>query len=278
MAGAGAEKSRPRCSQGRKRWGDQADPAAFFLVLILALAPAAGCDPGFEEQRSVRSTLPVSSPPASVSSPPPASVDDVSSASLPEMDRPSENAPEAEAVESKPTPAEDTPNALARLDGSPFLPAEFRVFLDRVRSKGYRPVSRAEAQRLLREALREKALDVETERRGRSLDDPANRDQTYRDLTIELTGSAPIGSPDVGAGSPDRGTAGYARRLSRVQSKHRARIQRRVILETLLDRSAIEVDADKLEAFLDPGVESPESPRPPIAGASEGDPEKKAAS
>jgi hypothetical protein len=139
-------------------------------------------------------------------------------------------------------------------------------------------VSRAEAQRLLRAALREKALDVETERRGHSLDDPASRDQTYRDLTIELTGSAPIGAPRVAAGSVDRDAIDQPRRLSRVQSKHRARIQRRAILETLLDRSSIEVDADKLEAFLGPAPDTSEPPRPPVAGASVARPTEKASS
>jgi hypothetical protein len=173
-----------------------------------------------------------------------------------------------------------TDAVLARIDGHPFLASEFEIFLSRARAPGYRPITFPEAQRLLRAGLREKALAVEAVRRGHAdLGDIVLADM-YTTLVLERTGSPPLGGFSRRSPRPgDRGRNGlraneapgsladmtngepFSERLTRIQIEHRARIQRRTILEELLARSHVEVDTMQLTAFLEA---SPQDPRPPL--------------
>jgi hypothetical protein len=169
---------------------------------------------------------------------------------------------------------------LARVDGDPFLASEFEDFLSRARAPGYRPITLPEAQRLLRAGLREKALAVEAARRGYVDHDDSVLADVYRSLVLERTGSPPLGGfmrRGAARRDPARDDAQsrearidfpsttdeepLSQRLTRIQIEHRARIQRRTILEELLARSRVEVDTMRLAAFLEA---SPQAPRPPL--------------
>jgi hypothetical protein len=151
-------------------------------------------------------------------------------------------------------PAE--PVVLARLDGHAVEEAEYRAFLDRVRARGYRPATMDEARRLLRVQLREKALELEAERRLSG--EPANVEQVYRELLRDAAGAE--GAPDGEVSrSPDRP-------LARARAREWSRVQREIVLERLLVRSRLEIDVDALRSFVDDRrAEGPQ--RPPVAFA-----------
>jgi hypothetical protein len=104
-------------------------------------------------------------------------------------------------------------------------------------------------------------------------------------LALELTGSAPLGDPAAAEpgearadtrpdGLPassdptptkDSAASGHdeSRRLARIQLDHRARIQRRAILDTLLDRAEIEIDVEQLAGFVVAPASLAAPPLPP---------------
>jgi hypothetical protein len=231
--------------------------AAVPIVLLIVLLCSIGCNASIEEQNSAQ--------------------------------RPTGTTAEAIAEEEESVPAapasESAPDVvLARLDGHPLQASEFRAYLDRARAPGYRPISLIEAKRLLRAFLADQALVLESARRGDDREEsasPGTEAAYYRSLTIELTGSAPLGEtaaaasganpstthPDGLSTTPDPSTQTQShaseyeesRRLARIQLDHRARIQRRAVLETLLDRAEVEIDVEQLAGF----VAAPASLAPP---------------
>ncbi len=153
---------------------------------------------------------------------------------------------------------------LARVEGHLVTNGQFGEFLNGARGPGYRPVTLAEAKRLLRAALRERALELESERLSASHGRTIGSVETYRILTRELTGSDPIG--ESSASGVDR--SNLADETNGVGVEHRARIQRRAILDSLLDRSSIEVDLEQLSTFVQAMPATARPPLPPGVGFS----------
>ena len=165
---------------------------------------------------------------------------------------------------------------LAVLDGEGVYLEDFRAFVQTVRGPRYEPATEVEANRLLRSQLRARLLDREAARRGYSVDADGRR-AALAELAAEAGAPIVVSDQDV---ERYRRRQREALRLDapadepadRVRARLRARrieVQRTALLEQLLERAALTVDADRLASVAVSREDSlragGEPPRPPVA-------------